>query len=545
MSRSKVFGHLIRLARIADYCDRRHRSSQEGCERVAALERQSAERRASRREFLKNMGNLTAIGAMSSVAGSLEEVFGAQAREVKVGIVGAGLAGLVCADELRKNSLRATIFDANTRTGGRCWSLRNYFPGQVVERGGEFIDTPHKTLLAYIREFGLAVEDVDKEPGEVFYFFNGQRYPEAAVVDEYRDFVATMRDDLRRLSNEPSADAHTDFDVALDALSLAEYLATRGAGPLLKAVVEQAYKAEYGLEIAQQSCLNFLLFIHADRRSKFTPFGIFSDERYHVADGNDRIVEGLSRRLQKRIELGMKLVRVSKTAGGKIELTFAQGAATKQFNFDAVVLALPFSTLREVALDASLALPGWKVNAIQSLGYGANAKMMLGFNGRPWLSLGGNGESYSDLPNHQLTWETNPSKSSASRSVLTDYSSGVRGANLNPSDAQGEAVKFLGDLDRVFPGALAAAKRDSQGKFLVHLEHWPSNPLTKGSYTCYLPGQFTTLAGNEGKAVGNVFFAGEHANSFYDWQGFMEGAALSGIDAARAILQAIKGGVLG
>lgn len=57
----------------------------------------------------------------------------------------------------------------------------------------------------------------------------------------------------------------------------------------------------------------------------------------------------------------------------------------------------------------------------------------------------------------------------------------------------------------------------------------------KGSYTCYLPGQFTTIAGNEGKSVGNLHFAGEHANSFYEWQGFMEGAVLSGLDAAAAV----------
>lgn len=35
---------------------------------------------------------------------------------------------------------------------------------------------------------------------------------------------------------------------------------------------------------------------------------------------------------------------------------------------------------------------------------------------------------------------------------------------------------------------------------------------------------------------GNGCFAGEHANSFYEWQGFMEGAALAGIAAASAIL---------
>jgi monoamine oxidase len=83
---------------------------------------------------------------------------------------------------------------------------------------------------------------------------------------------------------------------------------------------------------------------------------------------------------------------------------------------------------------------------------------------------------------------------------------------------------------------LADATRTG-GKVPAHLEHWPSNPLTLGSYTCYLPGQFTTIAGNEGKPVGNLFFAGEHANSFYEWQGFMEGALLSGLAAAGAILK--------
>lgn len=541
MARSGAFSRLLRCARIADYCDRFHLPAEEGCARAGL-----PEHRAGRREFLKVAG-LTAIGLGANVAGPLGEVFAAKARgsDVNIGIVGAGLAGLACGDELRKNGIAATIFDANTRTGGRCWSLRNYFPGQVAERGGEFIDTLHKTVLGYVKEFGLKTEDVDKEPGEVFYFFDGQHYSEAAVVEEYRAFVAAMRDDLRRLSNEPSADEHNEFDAAIDVLSLEEYLASRGAGALIQAVIEQAYKAEYGLEISRQSCLNFLLFIHADRRSKFAPFGVFSDERYHVVDGNDRIIEGLSGRLKKRIQLDMRLIRVLKTAGGRIELTFAQGGATRQFSFDAVVLALPFTTLRDVEFDASLALPDWKMKAIQALGYGTNAKMMIGFNDRPWLGLGGVGESYSDLANHQLTWESNPSKANSTRGVLTDYSSGTRGANLNPSDAQSEAARFLADLDLVFPGALASARRDAQGKFLAHLEHWPSNPLIKGSYTCYLPGQFTSIAGYEGKPVGNLYFAGEHANSFYESQGFLEGAALSGIAAAKGILQAIKGGILG
>ena len=65
---------------------------------------------------------------------------------------------------------------------------------------------------------------------------------------------------------------------------------------------------------------------------------------------------------------------------------------------DKVVLALPFSVLRTVVLDASLALPAWKTLAIRELGYGDNAKQMIGFNGPVWAELGCDGASYSDLP---------------------------------------------------------------------------------------------------------------------------------------------------
>ena len=58
------------------------------------------------------------------------------------------------------------------------------------------------------------------------------------------------------------------------------------------------------------------------------------------------------------------------------------------------------------------------------------------------------------------------------------------------------------------------------------------------------PRYFTTIAGNEAKPVGNLYFAGEHTSSFYEFQGFMEGAALSGIRAASEILQDIKVGAL-
>lgn len=543
MSHSPIFNNLARVMRIAQFCERNKISTSQGLEQIAVMESRIVRWRVSRREFLA----LSAVSTLGAVASTWGKAMAAPPvrSEVKVGIVGVGLAGLACANELKKNGIIATLYDANNRVGGRCFSLGGSFggvvnfPNQVVERGGEFIDNLHKTMLGYAQQFGLTLEDVEKQPGEVFYYFNGQRYQESVIVDEYRNLVAAMRADLLKLSSAPTADNHTNADIALDNISLIDYLETRQAGSVIKAAISAAYMAEYGLEAHEQSCLNFLLFIHADKRAKFTPFGVFSDERYHIVEGNEKIAQGLAEQLPGQINLGMRLIKIHTNTSNRIELTFANNVKTTSIAYDAVVLAVPFTVLRQVQLDESLNLPLWKRNAISQLGYGNNAKMMLGFSSRPWVKLGSNGSSYSNLLNHQSTWESNPTKATTTNAVITDYSSGKRGALLNPNRVQQEATSFLGDLELIYPGSVAAAARNGNS-LRVHLEHWTSNEQALGSYTCYKPGQFTTIAGNEGKRVGNLHFAGEHANSFYEWQGFMEGAALSGIQSARAILQDLK-----
>ncbi len=545
MARTAIFHSLARVMTAAAIAKRRQCSVTDA---LGAIHESASSRTSdaiSRRRFLINAGTTgvaLAIGTMSGLP--LRAAAKPSPSSLSVGIVGAGLAGLACADTLTTHGIRASVYEAATRTGGRCWSLRNVFLGQVAERGGEFIDTLQKTMLGYAKRFRLRLEDVNKEPGEIFYHFLGQRYSEAAVVEEFRDFVSVMRIDLNRLSQEITASSHTPFDVAVDRISLLAYLRGQNgagipAGPLAEAAIVAAYEAEYGLSASDQSCLNFLLFIHADRRSKFTPFGVFSDERYHLVDGNDRIVEGLTRELSEQIIYDSRLVRVRKASDGRIELTFHQNSRTVTVTHDTAVLAIPFTTLRHVDLDADLEISPAQRAAIHGLGYGTNAKMMIGFSRRPWRTLGGNGTSYSDLSNHQTTWETNPTQGSDTRGILTDYSSGQRGARLDPTAVQTEARQFLQDLNLVYPGTVGAATM-IQGQYVAHLEHWPSNPLTQGSYTCYRPGQFTTMAGVEGLPAGNLFFAGEQTNSFYEWQGFMEGAALSGIAAAKSILAATK-----
>jgi monoamine oxidase len=502
--------------------------------------------------------------------------------------VGAGLAGLACGYELQQQGLDATLYEASDRLGGRCYSDAGLWPGSGsgsggsgssgsgssgsgsggsgsggsgIERGGELIDSRHYALLSYARRFGLSVEDMTQQPGQSLFYFRGQAYERAALVAEYQAFLVSIRADLQALSARPTARRHSPVDAQFDQLSLQDYLEQRQAGDLLRAYLSSSYQTEHGLPLAQQTCLNLLL-VHrasaiadptgrdlhveglteglgptADARPRDL-LTIASDERYHISGGNGQIVARLGQALADQVKLGQRLVRIRRRANQQLELTFGadRGNPTTSVQCDIAIITLPFAVLREIELDTSLEIPDWKRAAIHQLQNGTQAKLMIGFDQRPWQRQGGNGIAISDRAHHQSTWETNPSQVTTPQAVLVSLASGQLGAQLDPQRPQAMATALLQDLEQLHPGALAAASRNPQGQLLTALEQWTTNPYSQGSYTCYQPGQFTRFAGREATAIHNLYFAGEHTNSFYEWQGYMEGAVISGMQAAKQIL---------
>jgi monoamine oxidase len=176
--------------------------------------------------------------------------------------------------------------------------------------------------------------------------------------------------------------------------------------------------------------------------------------------------------------------------------------------------------LRDV--DVKLDLPAPKTLAIKELGYGTNAKLMVGFSSRPWRDAGSNGETITDLP-FQGTWETSRLQP-GTNGIITNFTGGNIGNAAGMGTPEERAAEFLDGFDVVFPGA-KAAYNGKAARF-----HWPSYPLTKGSYSAYKVGQYTTITGVEAERFKNVHFAGEHTS--LDAQGYMEGGALSGAIAA-------------
>jgi monoamine oxidase len=307
-------------------------------------------------------------------------------------------------------------------------------------------------------------------------------------------------------------------------MSIAEWLDREGVGGWFRTLLDVGYTTEYGLEIDRQSALNFLLMIDPNP----DPFEIFgeSDERFHVHAGNDAIPTALAERLGNAIETGMALEAVSERLDGSFRCSFRRGGASVEVDAAHLVLAIPFTLLREVRLD--LELPPAKKQAIAELGYGTNAKLMVGFGERVWRQRHrSNGSVMADLA-FQTTWETSRHQAGAA-GVLTNFTGGDHGVALGQGTAAEQAAALVADLERVFPGVAAARAGMAEARF-----HWPSHPWTRGSYASYLVGQWTTICGAEGERVRRLHFAGEHCS--LEAQGFMEGGCETGEAVAREIL---------
>jgi monoamine oxidase len=467
------------------------------------------------------------VGAAAAAAGS---VAARGAGNPRVVIAGAGLAGLTCAYRLSQRGVRAEVYDASTRVGGRCWTLRGAFDeGQAVERGGELIDQSHTEIRHLCQELRLDLDNLlaaEPNGSEPFYWINGARYSHEDAVGDLKTIWKKLHSDLGAAGFPTTYYQSTPRGRELDRMSIVDWLnesVPGGSSSRLGKLLSIAYNIEYGEECTLQSALNLIYLLGYSGPGQLRIFGP-SNEKYHVRGGNDQIGDRLANLVAGQIHSGHMLTAIRRNADGSYGLDFRVGAGTQSVTADRVVLALPFSILR--TLDYSQAgFRALKATAIQEQGMGSNAKLHLQFRTRHWNRMGSNGETYSET-GYQNTWEATRAQSGQA-GILVNYTGGdaARGAT-------GTTVQtVLSQIEPVLPGLSAQWNQKSQ------LEHWPSYPLTRGSYSFWKVGQYTTFAGVEGEAEGNCHFCGEHTS--IESQGYLNGAVESGERVADEIVKAL------
>src|SRR5262245_39566675 len=333
----------------------------------------------TRKDLLRYAG---ALGIAATSAGRwLPDASGATAP--RIAVVGAGLAGLSAAYRLRQAGYTATVYEASDRVGGRCWTLRQaadgkpWADGQIAEHGGELIDQGHTAIRQLAQELGLKLTNLlaaEANGTEHLSWFDGRPYTYQEATDDLKQVWQKIHSDLAAASYPTLWNLNTQRGIELDNMSIVDWInesVPGGINSRLGQLLDIAYNIEYGAESSVQSSLNLVYLLAYQGPGNLRIFGK-SNEKYHVRGGNDQIPQRLAATIcLERISLGTKLVRIAQ-AGDAFDLWLSKGGPSFKVTADKVVLALPFSLLREVDY-AGAGFEPRKVTAIKELPMGTNS----------------------------------------------------------------------------------------------------------------------------------------------------------------------------
>lgn len=482
----------------------------------------------SRRAFLKRS---TAVGAGAFGASVLgwRSARPARAGSGNVVIIGAGLAGLTCAYRLAQHGIASTLYESRNRMGGRCWTVRVFDHHQTAEHGGQYLDTRHNQIRSLAKELGLHLVDTyeqsfpagDRSP----IWLDGALRSEDRVFRDFGIFFRNLKADFERVGSY-FYDEAGQAAVRFDRMTVNEYLDQAipgGLTSLLGQAIERSNTGFWGLDGEDLSAINLFEFY------VFPYPG--ANERYRVADGNDRIVERLVESLPPgTIQAERPLEAIWTRSDERIGLRL--GGLRSDVSADLVILALPFTVLRDIDYSG-LRLSRRRTRAIETLAMGTNSKLQLQLN-QSFKSLDWSGSFRSDEPEFG-TWDStygqsNPAPESP---ILTIYTGGRSGASY-PTDRPhgiappGAVHDALDAISRGIDGI-----HDAYGG-LAYLDSWVDDPWVHGSYAGFAPGQYTDFWGYLHKPAGSVLFAGEHTSTHS--QGYLNGGVESGERAAHQVL---------
>jgi monoamine oxidase len=301
------------------------------------------EARNTRRQFLKRAG---VIGAAAAVGPSLLARPARAATGTRIAIVGGGIAGLNAALTLAGKGIASTVFESSGRLGGRMHSDSplvvggdNYFQGQTAEYCGELIDSNHNTIQTLAKRFGLTLADVlQAEPNgstETYYFLGGY-YPYSQASADFQPVHNTLQGQIQAAPFPTVYNSYTPTGYNLDQMSLYQWIeqyVPGGHGSDFGRLLDSAYNQEYGSDTTDQSALNVVYLLgYKAKPGNFQIYGA-SDERYHIAGGNQQLPEAIGSYLTgtglTKITMNTAMTKVAKNSDGTVSLYF-NGSKTRQ-----------------------------------------------------------------------------------------------------------------------------------------------------------------------------------------------------------------------
>jgi monoamine oxidase len=389
-------------------------------------------------------------------------------------VIGAGVAGLAAARELKLRGRLGVVLEARDRIGGRVHTVRPRGWPIPVEAGAEF---------------------VHGKPGALLRFAPGAR----EVRGGHYMKGLSRRDDL--------------WDSVMEKLG---QLPARRERPVRDALETARWRRVTSSE-ERELAADFLEGFNAARLDRASVKAIAQQTRASAAIDGDRIArlprgyDAVPRRLARglRIELRAR-VREIRWKRSSVEVLTENGAWTAR----CAILTLPLGVLQAGGVRFVPPLPRWKKSAIYALSMGPVVKVAMLFD-RPWWPrdlafLHAHGETVPTF------WRPLPSRAPA----LVGWAASRNADALRGKDAVAAALRSL-------RGAVGTRVRPVRALAF----DWQEDELSRGAYS-WVPVGAMKAQRALARPVGPLRFAGE-ATHFEGACGTVHGAIETGVRAAR------------
>lgn len=476
----------------------------------------------------------------------------------KILILGAGLAGMTAALELRAAGYEVEVIEYREKAGGRCWTLRGgdryeelggavqevkFSEGNYLNPGPWRIPYHHHAVLDYCKRLGVQLEPFVQLNHNAYFHgkdaFGGAPQRIRHVSTDFRGHVSEL---LAKAVNQKALDeavSAEDQEMLLAALkrwgvldddyayvksdATSEYRGwERDPGGGLTAVPVPSDPLNPS-DVLQSRLWRFL-----NPANNYE----FQTTMFQPVGGMDMIAQAFQRETGDLIRFNSKILEIRQGEGG-VTVTYedrADPGKTLTATGDWCVCTLPFSVLSQIPGDFS----GTMQSAIDQLPYDASVKVGLEFKRRFWEEdehIYG-GISFTDLPITLISYPSTGYHKPGPAVLLGTYSWGTYAYEftaMSPQDRIKAALDFGAQIhpqyrDEFLTGAAVG---------------WHRVPWTLGCYGMWTEEKRKEHYENACAIDGRIVMAGEHISYIPAW---MEGAILSSLDAIGRLHKRIVAG---
>ncbi len=432
------------------------------------------------------------------------------APSISVAIIGGGLAGLTAAYELEKRGIKATLFEASNRLGGRAYTVKmgkswDEGGGKGILDGGEAVE-----IKRLSQELNI--------PFGSYYWANKERIVNNGPITTFYEIADALKETLLFFMEDTTSKSVGE---AID-LHLKDYPEARRLMRMRLTFYDGEDPDQLAFHYHKHTYL-WMAEAVIQRQPRLNTKKEGEDYEFvYFKNGTQEFVEKLAAHVSS-VFLGCELIDVEKK-DGVYQLTFSNGTVVYA---EKIILAVPLPILKKLSQQCSVFTPQFAEDC-QLLGMGRNAKILIPLK-RPYFEkLFGMGSDIGAFFNEEQT-------------VLTVYfggdSTNWKAETLDEKHAL--KARYRSELNTIFEDI----QLEEDVKKWVFC-NWVNEPFFQGSYS-YFKAPDNRRAY---KAVSykdqvfmeifapiddSLFICGEHAT--LEYIGTMEGAVESGVRVARVV----------